>query len=86
MEHDEKERRRKADEATPMLLMETVLQNRILKTQLDEARKSNELLVKQATDSNKSAHRSYVTSIISIVLAIISVITAVVSLIFQLNG
>lgn len=86
MEHEEKERRRKADEATQMLLMETERQNQILKVQLDEVRKSNELLVKQANDSNKSAHRSSVTSIISLVVAIISAISAIVSLALQLKG
>lgn len=72
----ENERKRKIGDATIELNEQTKVQNEILKAQLAEAQKANELLVKQARDSARLAR-------ISLIVAIVSAIGTVLSLVIR---
>ena len=72
----ENERKRKIGDATIELNEQTKKQNEILKAQLAEAQKANELLVKQARDSTRFAR-------ISLIVAIVSAIGTVLSLVIR---
>ncbi len=72
----ENERKRKVDDATIELNEYTKKQNEILKAQLAETQKANELLVTQAKDSARLAR-------ISLVVAIVSAIGTVLSLVIR---
>ena len=69
----ENERKRKVGEATIELNEQTKRQNEILKAQLTEAQKANELLVKQAADSARAARISQWLAIISLIVSAASV-------------
>lgn len=64
--------KRKVGEATIELNERTKQQNEILKAQLAEAQKANELLVKQAADSARDAKRALIVAIISLLVAVLS--------------
>lgn len=68
----ESERKRRVGEATIELNERTRQQNEILKAQLVEAQKANELLVKQAADSARAAKRALIVAIISLLVAALS--------------
>lgn len=68
----ESERKRRVGEATIELNERTRQQNEILKAQLVEAQKANELLVKQAADSARDAKRALIVAIISLLVAALS--------------
>ena len=72
----ENERKRKIGDVTIELNEQTKKQNEILKAQLAEAQKANELLVKQARDSTRFAR-------ISLIVAIVSAIGTVLSLVIR---
>ena len=65
-------RKRRVGEATIELNEQTKQQNEILKAQLAEAQKANELLVKQATDSARAAQISQWIAIVSLIVSIAS--------------
>ena len=66
------ERNRKVGDATIELNEQTKRQNEILKAQLAEAQKANELLVKQAADSARFARVSLIVAVISLLATILS--------------
>ena len=68
------ERNRKVDDATIELNEQTKRQNEILKAQLAEAQKANELLVKQAADSARFARVSLIVAVISLLATILSLV------------
>ena len=68
------ERKRKVGEATIELNEQTKRQNEILKAQLAEAQKANELLVKQAADSARFARVSLIVAVISLLAMILSLV------------
>ena len=70
----ENERKRRVGEATIELNERTKQQNEILKAQLAEAQKANELLVKQATDSARTARISQWIAIVSLIVSIASIV------------
>lgn len=70
----ESERKRRVGEATIELNERTRQQNEILKAQLVEAQKANELLVKQAADSARDARRALIVAIISLLVAALSLV------------
>lgn len=70
----ENERKRRVGEATIELNERTKQQNEILKAQLAEAQKANELLVRQATDSARDAKRALIVAIISLLVAALSLV------------
>lgn len=71
----ENARKRKVGDATIELNERTKQQNEILKAQLGEAQKANELLVKQAVDSARDAKRSLIVAVISLIVAILAFVT-----------
>ena len=68
------ERKLKVGEATIELNEQTKRQNEILKAQLAEAQKANELLVKQAADSARFARVSLIVAVISLLAMILSLV------------
>jgi len=68
------ERNRKVGDATIELNEQTKRQNEILKAQLAEAHKANELLVKQAADSARFARVSLIVAVISLLATILSLV------------
>lgn len=68
----ENEHQHQVGEATIELNERTKQQNEILKAQLAEAQKANELLVKQAADSARDAKRALIVAIISLLVAVLS--------------
>ena len=68
------ERNRKVGDATIELNEQTKRQNEILKAQLAEAQKANELLVKQAADSARFARVSLIVAVISLLATILSLV------------
>lgn len=68
------ERNRKVGDATIELNEQTKRQNEILKAQLAEAQKANELLVKQAADSARFASVSLIVAVISLLATILSLV------------
>ena len=70
----EKERKRKVGEATIELNERATQQNEILKAQLVEVQKVNELLVKQAADSARDAKRSLIVAVASLIVAILALV------------
>ena len=70
----ENERKRRVGEATIELNERTKQQNEILKAQLAEAQKANELLVKHAADSARDAKRALIVAIISLLVAALSLV------------
>ena len=68
------ERNRKVGDATIELNEQTKRQNEILKAQLAEAQKANELLVKQAADSARFARVSLIVAVISVLATILSLV------------
>lgn len=71
-EQAEKDRLRRVGEATLELNDKVKCQVRILKDQLAEAQKANELPVKQAADSARGAKRALIVAIISLLVAVLS--------------
>ena len=67
-------RKRRVGEATIELNERTKQQNDILKAQLAEAQKANELLVKQATDSARAAQISQWIAIVSLIVSVVSIV------------
>ena len=67
-------RKRRVGEATIELNERTKQQNEILKAQLAEAQKANELLVKHAADSARDAKRALIVTIISLLVAALSLV------------
>ena len=67
-------RKRRVGEATIELNEQTKQQNEILKAQLAEAQKANELLVRQAVDSARDAKRALIVAIISLLVAALSLV------------
>ena len=67
-------RKRRVGEATIELNEWTKQQNEILKAQLAEAQKANELLVKQATDSARAAQISQWIAIVSLIVSVVSIV------------
>ena len=67
-------RKRRVGEATIELNERTKQQNEILKAQLAEAQKANELLVRQAVDSARDAKRALIVAIISLLVAALSLV------------
>ena len=70
----ENERKHRVGEATIELNERTKQQNEILKAQLAEAQKANELLVKHAADSARDAKRALIVAIISLLVAALSLV------------
>lgn len=70
----ENERKRRVGEATIELHERAIEQNEILKAQLAEAQKANELLVRQATDSARAAQISQWIAIVSLIVSVVSII------------
>ncbi len=70
----ENERKRKVGDATIELNEQTKRQNEILKAQLAEAQKANELLVKQAADSARFARVSLIVAVVSLLATILSLV------------
>ena len=70
----ENERKRNVGEATIELNERAKQQSEILKAQLAEAQKANELLVKQATDSARAAQISQWIAIVSLIVSIASIV------------
>ena len=68
------ERNRKVGDATIELNEQTKRQNEILKAQLAEAQKANELLVKQAADSARFARVSLIVAVISLLATILTLV------------
>lgn len=75
---DEAERRRKVGAATIELNERTKQQNEILKAQLIEVQKANELLVKQAADSARSARTSQWIAIVTLIVSVISIVVMLI--------
>jgi len=71
------ERNRKVGDATIELNEQTKRQNEILKAQLAEVQKANELLVKQAADSARDAKCSHVLAIIALVVSLVSAVLGI---------
>ena len=67
-------RKRRVGAATLELNERTKQQNEILKAQLAEAQKANELLVKQATDSARAAQISQWIAIVSLIVSVVSIV------------
>ena len=67
-------RKRRVGEATIELNEQTKQQNEILKAQLAEAQKANELLVKHSADSARDAKRALIVAIISLLVAALSLV------------
>ena len=67
-------RKRRVGEATIELNEQTKQQNEILKAQLAEAQKANELLVRHAADSARDAKRALIVAIISLLVAALSLV------------
>ena len=67
-------RKRRVGEATIELNERTKQQNEILKAQLAEAQKANELLVRHAADSARDAKRALIVAIISLLVAALSLV------------
>ena len=67
-------RKRRVGEATIELNERTKQQNEILKAQLAEAQKANELLVRQAVYSARDAKRALIVAIISLLVAALSLV------------
>lgn len=67
-------RKRRVGEATIELNERTKQQNEILKAQLAEAQKANELLVKHAADSARDAKRALIVTIISLLGTALSLV------------
>ena len=67
-------RKRRVGEATIELNEQTKQQNEILKAQLAEAQKANELLVKHAADSARDAKRALIVTIISLLVTALSLV------------
>ena len=70
----ENERNRNVGEATIELNERAKQQSEILKAQLAEAQKANELLVKHAADSARDAKRALIVAIISLLVAALSLV------------
>lgn len=70
----ENERKRRVGEATIELNERTKQQIEILKAQLAEAQKANELLVKQAEDSARTARISQWIAIVSLIVSVASIV------------
>ena len=70
----ENERKHRVGEATIELNERTKQQNEILKAQLAEAQKANELLVRHAADSARDAKRALIVAIISLLVAALSLV------------
>lgn len=70
----ENERKRRVGEATIELNERAKQQSEILKAQLAEAQKANELLVRQAVDSARAAQISQWIAIVSLIVSIASVV------------
>lgn len=73
-ERAENMHKRRVGEATIELNEQTKQQNEILKAQLAEAQKANELLVKHAADSARDAKRALIVTIISLLVAALSLV------------
>lgn len=71
---DENMRKRRVGEATIELNERTKQQNEILKAQLAEAQKANELLVRHAADSARSAQISQWIAIVSLIVSVVSIV------------
>lgn len=71
---EERDRKRRIEKVTLELNEQTKMQNEILKTQLAEAQKANELLVKQAHDSAQDAKRALIVGIISLLVTLLSLL------------
>ena len=67
-------RKRRVGEATIELNEQTKQQNEILKAQLAEAQKANELLVKHSADSARDAKRALIVTIISLLGTALSLV------------
>ena len=67
-------RKRRVGEATIELNERTKQQNEILKAQLAEAQKANELLVRHAANSARDAKRALIVAIISLLVAALSLV------------
>ena len=67
-------RKRRVGEATIELNERTKQQNEILKAQLAEAQKANELLVKHAADSARAAQISQWIAIVSLIVSVVSIV------------
>ena len=70
----ENERKGRVGEATIELNERTKQQNEILKAQLAEAQKANELLVRHAADSARDAKHALIVAIISLLVAALSLV------------
>ena len=70
----ENERKRNVGEATIELNERAKQQSEILKAQLAEAQKANELLVKHAADSARTARISQWIAILSLIVSIASLV------------
>ena len=73
-ERAENMRKRRVGEATIELNERAKQQSEILKAQLAEAQKANELLVKHAADSARDAKRALIVTIISLLVAALSLV------------
>ena len=71
---EEIDRKRRIEKVTIELNEQTKKQNEILKTQLSEAQKANELLVKHAADSATLARISLLVAIVSAIGTILSLV------------
>lgn len=70
----ENECNRKVGDATIELNEQMKRQNEILKAQLAEAQKANELLVRQAADSARFARVSLIVAVISLLATMLSLV------------
>ena len=70
----ENERKRNVGEATIELNERAKQQSEILKAQLAEAQKANELLVKHAADSARTARISQWIAIVSLIVSVVSIV------------
>ena len=77
-EQEERDQRRRMEQASIAMTEEAKRQNELLNAQLVEAQKANEFLVKQAADSARSAKVSQWIAVASLAVAVISVIVTVV--------
>ena len=75
---EERDQRRRMEQATIAMIEEAKRQNELLNAQLVEAQKANEFLVTQAADSARSAKVSQWIAVASLAVAVISVIVTVV--------
>ena len=81
VEEVEKAQRRRVDEATIALSERAKTQIAVLKEQLAEAQKTNELLTQQASEAKQFAEKADRRSITSIIIAILSLAVAIASFI-----